>query len=71
MATTTRSVTAADYRAEAERLRQRAQRVTDIAVQSHFRAQADRSEELAVAIEMIARKYRLNHFRPTAPASRH
>jgi hypothetical protein len=71
MATTTRDVNAADYRAEAERLRQRAQTATDIAVQSHFIAQADRCEELAVAIEIIARKYRLNHFSPTASASRH
>ena len=52
MATTTRDVNAADYRAEAERLRQRAHTVTDIIVQSRFLAQADRCEELAVAVEV-------------------
>jgi hypothetical protein len=51
---TTRDVNAADYRAEAERLRQRARTATDITVRSHWFTKADRCEELAVAVEVIA-----------------
>lgn len=53
---TTREVNAADYRAEAERLRQRARIAQDITVRSQFLIKADRCEELADAVELIARK---------------